>query len=96
MYDADSKPTTFNKIGVDHFTPHDLRRTTATFMAQSGEMDEVVDAVLNHAKQEVIKVYNQFKYDVQKQQALEAWARKQTAITTDTEKDDVQIRHNGS
>ena len=33
-------------LGVASFTPHDLRRTAATFMAESGEMDEVIDAVL--------------------------------------------------
>ena len=82
LLDAGGKPVTINKIGVDHFTPHDLRRTAATFMAQSGEMDEVIDAVLNHAKQGVIKVYNQFKYDSQKQAALESWALKLEAITS--------------
>ena len=85
LFDAKGKPATVNKIGLDHFTPHDLRRTAATFMAQSGEMDEVIDAVLNHAKQGVIKVYNQFKYDAQKQSALESWARKLSSITTGTD-----------
>ena len=47
-----------------------LRRTTATFMAQVGEMDEVIDAVLNHAKHGVIKVYNQYRYDKEKQSNL--------------------------
>ena len=36
-------------------------------------MDEVIDAVLNHAKQGVIKVYNQYRYDAKKQKALKAW-----------------------
>ena len=81
LYDAKGKPATVNRIGLDHFTPHDLRRTAATFMARSGEMDEVIDAVLNHTKQGVIKVYNQFKYDAQKQAALESWARVLVGIT---------------
>lgn len=62
-----------NRIGIGHFTPHDLRRTAATFMAQAGEMDEVIDTILNHAKQRVIKVYNQYRYDKEKQAALETW-----------------------
>lgn len=41
-------------------SPPDLRRAAATLMAESGEMDEVIDAVLNHAKQGIIRVYNQF------------------------------------
>jgi integrase len=63
-------------LGVASFTPHDLRRTAATFMAESGEMDEVIDAILSHTKQGIIRVYNQFKYDAQKKAALEAWAQK--------------------
>jgi len=51
-------------------------------MAESGEMDEVIDAVLNHAKQGIIKVYNQYRYDKEKQIALDSWARKLTGITT--------------
>ncbi len=65
-----------NKLGIAHFTPHDLRRTAATFMEQAGEMDEVIDAVLNHVKRGVIKVYNQYRYDKEKQAALEKWEQK--------------------
>jgi len=80
--DENGKPMTENKLDIDHFTPHDLRRTAATFMAQAGEMDEVIDAILNHAKQGVIKVYNQYRYDKEKQAALESWERKLTSIIT--------------
>jgi integrase len=80
LYLKDGKPATENRLGIEHLTPHDLRRTAATFMAQSGAMDEVIDAVLNHAKQGVIKVYNQYRYDKEKQQTLEAWERKLNSI----------------
>lgn len=80
LYSNDGKPATENKLGIDQFTPHDLRRTAATFMAQMGNMDEVIDAVLNHAKQGVIKVYNLHKYDSEKQSALEDWELKLTSI----------------
>ena len=73
-------------LGVASFTPHDLRRTAATFMAESGEMDEVIDAILSHTKQGIIRVYNQFKYDAQKQAALESWAVKLTSIVTGSKK----------
>ncbi len=63
------------KLDLD-FVPHDLRRTSATFMAESGEPDAVIDAVLNHVKQGIIKIYNQYRYDKEKQIALEAWARR--------------------
>jgi integrase len=91
VLDSKGKQKVENLLGVNHFTPHDLRRTVATFMAQSGEMDEVIDAVLNHAKQGVIKVYNQYRYDKEKQTALESWERKLKSITTGTASNVVSI-----
>jgi integrase len=85
LYTKDGKPATENRLGIDHFTPHDLRRTAATFMSQIGFMDEIIDAVLNHAKQGIIKTYNLNKYDAEKQQALEAWERKLCSIITGAE-----------
>ena len=73
LFTEDGNPARRNRIGIDQFTPHDLRRTAATFMAEMGIMDEVIDAILNHAKQGVIKVYNQYRYDKGKQAALEIW-----------------------
>ena len=70
------------KMEMEHFTPHDLRRTCATFLAQLGCSDEVIDAVLNHKKTGVIKIYNRHKYDLEKQKALEAWERKLLCIIT--------------
>jgi len=80
LFDKNGKPATENKLEIDQFTPHDLRRTAATFMASMKFMDEVIDAVLNHKKQGIIKVYNQYRYDTEKQQALEAWERKLDSI----------------
>lgn len=82
LYRKDGKPATVNRIGIEKFTPHDLRRTASTFMAEQGEMDEVIDAILNHAKQGVIKVYNQYRYDREKQMALETWERRLNSILT--------------
>jgi integrase len=80
LFDKDGKPVTENRLGIEQFTPHDLRRTTATFMSKAGFMDEVIDSVLNHKKKGIIKTYNQNKYDTEKQQALEAWENKLTII----------------
>ena len=82
LFTKEGKPATENRLGIDHFTPHDLRRTAATFMAEMGTMDEVIDAILNHAKQGVIRVYNQYRYDKEKQAALETWERKLNSIVT--------------
>jgi len=76
LYNKDGTPATENRLGVGHFTPHDLRRTCATFMAKNGEMDEVIDAVLCHAKKGIIGTYNQYRYDAEKQKALTVWSDK--------------------
>lgn len=82
VFDKEGKPVTENKLGVADFTPHDLRRTAATFMSQIGFMDEIIDAVLNHTKQGIIRTYNLNRYDKEKQAALEAWERKLKGIVT--------------
>jgi integrase len=91
LFDADGNPVTENKLGIEQFTPHDLRRTAATFLAKMGNMDEVIDAVLNHAKQGVIKVYNQYRYDTEKQKVLETWERKLNSIISGTKNNVVAI-----
>ena len=71
-------------FNVDHFVPHDIRRTVATMMAEA-EVDEFhISKVLNHASQGITgKVYNRHHYDSEKQQALETWERKLRAILFD-------------
>jgi len=64
------------KIDIAHFTPHDLRRTCATFMSELKFSDATVDAILAHLKKGEIRTYNKNKYDLEKQEALEAWERK--------------------
>jgi integrase len=80
VYDGQGKPVTENRLGVDFFTPHDLRRTAATHMSTLGIMDEVIDAVLNHVKTGIIRTYNLNRYDKEKQAALETWERKLNSI----------------
>jgi integrase len=56
---------------------HDLRRSTATGMANIGVQPHVIEAVLNHqsgAKAGVAGVYNRSPYANEKRQALERWA----------------------
>lgn len=80
LYQKDGKPATENRLGVDKFTPHDLRRTAATFMGAMDVMDEVIDAILNHVKQGIIRTYNRHGYDKQKQETLERWEQKLNSI----------------
>jgi len=77
--------TVEDRLGIAHFTPHDLRRTAATGMAEIGIPGDILDRVQNHIsreKQGVGHVYNRYSYDREKQQALEAWERKMTSILT--------------
>jgi integrase len=70
------------RLLLEHFTPHDLRRTMATNLAGMGFSGELVGKVLNHVDRSVTAIYNQHHYDREKQQALEAWERKLRAIVT--------------
>ena len=80
LYDKKGKPVTENKLGVDQFTPHDLRRTAATLLGSMGYSDEVIHVVLNHKKDVLAEIYNRHDYDKEKQQALEALERKLKVI----------------
>lgn len=48
------------------FTPHDLRRTAATRMADSGIEPFIVERVLNHTLEGVMAVYNRAKYEAER------------------------------
>lgn len=64
-------------IGIkERFTPHDLRRTVRTRMAELGVTDVVAERVLGHKLQGIMAVYNRHGYDQEKRQALEQWERK--------------------
>lgn len=52
-------------------SPHDLRRTARTNMARVGVLDEVAEEVLNQIKPRVVEVNNKYRYDREKQEALE-------------------------
>ncbi len=71
-------------IGVtaDRFTPHDLRRTVRTRLAELGVSDVVAERILAHRLQGIMAVYNQHSYDAEKRQALDLWAKKLKEITS--------------
>lgn len=67
----------------DRFTPHDLRRTVATGMAEMDVGPHIVEAVLNHIsghRSGVAGVYNHAEYLPQRRAALLAWERKLLSI----------------
>jgi integrase len=75
----------FKPDGVDPFKPHDLRRSTATHMAEVGVPPHIVEAVLNHVsghKGGIAGVYNRAKYQKPMAQALARWADHVQGIVT--------------
>jgi integrase len=68
---------------LPHWTPHDLRRTVATRMADLGVQPHIIEAVLNHVsghKGGVAGIYNRATYDREKREALNLWAEHVTAL----------------
>ena len=79
------------KMKIEHFTPHDLRRTCSTRLAELGYKDEVNDAILGHVKKGVVGIYNRYKYDREKLSAMESWERKLNSIITGKESNIIPI-----
>lgn len=59
----------------ERWTPHDLRRTVRTGLAELGIDDMVAEQVLGHKIPGIMGVYNQHSYGNEKRAALEKWER---------------------
>jgi integrase len=77
-----------NEWSVQHWTPHDLRRTAATQMETLGVSPFVVGHVLNHisATRATItsRVYAKYAYSKEKREAVDLWATKLDEIVKNT------------
>jgi len=75
--------------GVDDFRMHDLRRTAATYMAESGTERTIIGKVLNHkglaGDNQVTARYDRYDYMKEKRTALNRWAHKLQQIIEGTE-----------
>jgi integrase len=58
------------RVGIADFTPHDLRRTAGTTMAELGVPRFVVERVLNHTDRTVTSVYDRYSYSTEKMAAV--------------------------
>ena len=75
-----------DELGLDApFTPHDLRRTVRTRLAEIGILDVIAERVLGHKLQGLLAVYNQHSYDSEKRQALAKWEQRLSEILGQTE-----------
>jgi integrase len=76
------------RSGVTGWTPHDLRRSCATWLSENGVEPHITEAVLNHvagsAKAGVRGIYNRATYAGPKRQALVRWALHIATITGQT------------
>lgn len=78
------------RMGMRHFSPHDLRRTCITHLAKRGVGVDVRKAVANHAPTGVNDlVYNQYDYWPEKVEALTRWS--QVLIETDILPDPITL-----
>lgn len=68
-----TKQTNALALAGGKWTPHDLRRTAATIMAELGVLPEVIERCLNHTEQVKVKrIYQRAQYEAPMR---EAWQR---------------------
>jgi integrase len=58
-----AKADRVNSLGVEPFTPHDMRRSLATWLGENQVSEKVHDRMLNHYRQTIAAVYNTAKYN---------------------------------
>jgi integrase len=75
-----------DNVQIAQWRLHDLRRTGATNLQALGIPIEVTDAVLNHisgTRAGVAGIYNRYKYEPQKRDALDAWGKRLQELLVD-------------
>lgn len=88
-YNSKQLPDNPNRIGIEAFTPHDLRRTAATLLAAEKVPYEVRERVLNHTIGKMDATYNAHDFDDEKQVAMQTIERKINSIITGKQSDNV-------
>ncbi len=76
-------------MGLESFTPHDLRRSAASGMTSLGIPRLVVGKVLNHVDSSVTATYDRHTYDQEKRHALDAWAAHLEGLLSGKRQDNV-------
>ncbi|NCC85623.1 MAG: DUF4102 domain-containing protein [Clostridia bacterium] len=74
---------------IPHATPHDLRRTCATYLSELGVPRLVVSKILNHADGSVDAIYDRHGYIPEKREALEKWNNELDLILAGRDSDNV-------
>jgi len=69
-------------LAMTPWTPHDLRRTVATRLAEEVKTPpHVVEALLNHTPPRIVATYNKASYLPEMREALDAWGAKVESLT---------------
>jgi integrase len=76
IHSDDKRLIALRKTSGVSFTPHDLRRTAASYMGSMGIGRFTIGRVLNHVETSVTATYDRHSYDQEKRAALEAWTRR--------------------
>lgn len=64
------------RLGIEQWTPHDLRRTFATQLGESLQVDPVViEKCLGHKMPKIMATYNKNEMLPQRKEVLEQWGR---------------------
>jgi integrase len=67
---------------IEHFVPHDLRRTVASQITAMGIPRLTVSKLLNHVESGITAVYDRHSYDKEKRTALNKWSKRLEQIVT--------------
>jgi len=84
-----------DKLELQPWVLHDLRRTATTGMAKLGIAPHVADRVLNHQAgtiKGVARIYNRFEYLAERKAGLEAWGRYVESLVRPTPSNIVPLR----
>lgn len=70
-------------LNMTPFTPHDLRRTMRTKLAELGVQDHIAERVMGHKLQGMLAIYNRHDYVAEKRDALTTWSDHLQTLTAD-------------
>jgi integrase len=70
-------------LGLDLFSPHDLRRTAATMASELGFRSQLIELCLDHQKQTTLTIYDRAEKREKKRPVLDAVADETRRIVAD-------------
>ena len=62
------------KLGIEEFTLHDLRRTCRTGLSRLKIAPHIAERCLNHKQEKIAGTYDLYEYVDEKREALDKWA----------------------